>query len=520
MPQTKNRDHLSSSVDVVIDDYEVRPDSRNTFDSLRGHLAELPQVAAGAVSMEEADRWLHAASKVWSTGGVYQLLQQSKGFGALDMRALYADASGEYYPGYSASEVIDQKLLRRVALPATQRYSGEKLLERIAKTVVIEQHGLERSLEAEGFIAKHDTTTGVPWMIGRAPLIGVTGDSKTLFDIQVATEGNRLLHDETTLSYLSLCAANKGVALDGLIMITVEAEPGFSATIQSIAQVSQNAKDMVGELASEFALNMPDGLRVSLAGVTPNPQLMQELADLGMARWEGAVMSGAGLTVEQQKPAPLPVAGYDEVADAQRRYLGAQAVEQAAKSERQKAKIQYENVVRALEETHGDFELPLKYPAIQTRITTDWGAAAEYIEEVANVPKSRLYETEVDARRLSLAYEAGSNEPVSKFEIVGKPDPDKITDIAKQLGISLEPFAAVQKTAISPTTTRGEEFSVLTEHRAAAHEAVSALVTQSANSPTLRDGTLYKSPPGPAKTAGVDLEPAREHGPSKMNMGV
>jgi len=453
--------NIEFKVEKALSSVRPRPDTADTISRYRSRVLALPQVESGAVDQQAAENWLEVAASIYSGRGVAQLIKMASGFGAQDIRSLYAHANKEYYPGYGASEVIGRKRLEAVPAPASAVISGDRIIENFSRIMVLEKLGMTRDTHAESSLATPNPESPVPFMIARASLIAQADDTRALIDFHIDAPSNRLAHDEVTLNYLDLCAANQGIDIGARHLAHVKITDELYNSIVAMSAMSLEAKNLLGEMAREAANSSLRGLEVSVEPVTPSPQLMQDLADIGREYWS-AVVQGTDVDLRLPPKAELTPELAQHIEQAQKAHLAAQKLRVTAQSIESKAKADLEDAALAIDFTD-NLSLPMTAPAVRRRTDLDAEAAAEYIQSIQGtaLPEDRLYDAVIDTDRLAAAYREGVRLPIEEFQIRGAANRAKVESVASLLGVSLEPLMVTKYAALSPTKTRGPEFEAI-----------------------------------------------------------
>lgn len=501
--KTQRQSALQMTVPRVLEQIAPRADSQRIIAAHRSALARLPQVRSGAVSPEHAERWLEAAARLHTSRGISQLLRQASGLGAQDMRALVAQERGEHYPGFGATEVIARKRLEAVPLPGPGRMSAERIFTNMAALMCQERMGITRAQDHERALQVPQADSPLPFLCARAPLIGRTrerSDRMVLCDLNLSIPGYRLVHDETTLNYLGLCAANRGLDV-APIMMHLEVSQAMYDSLVAWSAAGPEALDMLGGLARAAGHRPVEGLALDVRPTLLREDLMEELVATGDHYWS-AVLNGTDLDLAPA-PAPAPLDGERAVLleSQQKRVLAAYVTRRAADDLWSAEKERLEDIALGLD-LEAARELPLNTPAIGHRQDLDVEGAAEWLMNLSpgSIPEERLYDMQLDTTRLAAAYRNRSDAPLESFQVRGRANRAKVEEVASLLGVSLEPFLAGRYVALSPTKTRGPEYDALQSFAEPYAKAVADTIDQAAGDPALNHPAINNNlSPRPAE---------------------
>lgn len=460
-------------IDKISSIKPVNPDWEETVATHKGRLESLPSVASGAVSAEDAMKWLQVASKLYSALTVDRLLDQASGLGAKDIRTLVAGDRNEYFPKDSAQEVYERKHLKSISPPNGPDTERERILTSIVRIALQDRYGLERDKDMEGQMAKPIPGGKAEWLVGKPALVAKHGNQSLLFDIQFSDNPSEISQaDQIRLHYYDLVANNTGKAPDQLNLASVHIDNHLADTLVTLAQLSKSAESTLINMVREFS-NLPkDKFHIEVHQVNKQPELYREIIDSGQKHWSN-ILKGEG--PYQKVDPPLELSEEKKLSYTQhaKDFLVASQTVKAAEEQRKEAMMRFVESMRGFD-ISDNFSPPYSGALLRKYDYFDAEAAASYLETNMNVDPAHLRTPSLNVDLLVKAFERMGGDS-SQFYENGQADKKAIETAAGELGLDLSAFYSRQMKAIVNPKTRGPIHEAIADIRTTASAAVQEL---------------------------------------------
>lgn len=431
---------------------------KESFDKTKGLLPALPQVISGSVKLADASKWLEQASKVHPQIALFKLINQVKSFGAKDIRALLATDRNEYFPKDSAQEVFQRKRLETIPAPNTAEYEKEKLLCKVARTLLVKRYNLDRDTKSERQMSAPDNAK-ISWLSGQPGMVATIDGTRHLFDIQVSLDPEELKEsDKIGPHYYDLVASNHNVSIDHISVAKIYLDKRMTENLIELASLSKSSSDAVNTIIENMDSLSKEKLNLSVHTIEKQPLLYKEITETGKKYWADLT---AGITpaVKQDPQLQLPENKKDDYTAKAKEFLTATMIRRTAEENENAARRDFVSVVKGFD-ISDNFSPPYNGALLRKYDHFDADGAAKYMETNFSVPASRLRSGEINTEHLAQAYKSMGGNPNQFYEYHGA-DKDKILNTAEELNIDLSGFKERSMRAIVSPKTRGPIFDAI-----------------------------------------------------------